>query len=762
MISAGWFKTLAAIVCLSTLSPSALAVQIAQAPISIAQTTIDCSAERRDIPLAAVSEQIERTRQLVNDRQTDAAVRSLTETIQAIGRLQDVSIKVSLLDGLVNSIPANPSLLEQLVTQTPPEQRPRIAAVLSQATQIAQSFNTGYSAAKTRTLTSIARYYATIEQRQQSQAVLTQALQASRSIRGADFQAPALIAIAQGYVLINQPQTAAPLLGQALPLAQSIANANRKAIALEQIASLYTQINQIDRALQIARSIAAPYYQALATQAIIDRYLGANQIDRALELLQALPQTEQKALMLAAIAGRLEAQQPQRASQLYAQAVAAARSTSAPNEVSGRVAQRYVESGGLVATADETILAISDPIVKAPALGSIALFYARAGQEALSETRLRQAIDLLASIPDEISRNNARQQLIDRAVLNGRYDYALRVAQTIQPGEEFPFDRVDVLVPIALDAARGNNPTAALQIVEQIPPSFVDWRDRVFLEIARAYARGEDFDRAVQIAQRASNGTAVQPRILAQVATIIHQMGYSGYPERAAQIFAQALQTANRLEDATAKADAIAAIAIEYNRIGQTQRGSELITQAIATAQTIQDPVSRSAALRTISEYLTAANQYQAAILVAEAIPDESERLWKLNETIEKAVNANEFAAVLPAVNRLNNPVPKTRWLIAIADRYAQQGQPQRAIELLNQALQSARTVPGDESQTIVVRGGENRLVVDDDQDRGSFYEAIALRFARLNQTGRALEVARSIQNAQARQQLTQRIGCYR
>ncbi|NJL23032.1 MAG: hypothetical protein HC895_22930 [Leptolyngbyaceae cyanobacterium SM1_3_5] len=151
-----------------------------------------------------------------------------------------------------------------------------------------------------------------------------------------------------------------------------------------------------------------------------------------------------------------------------------------------------------------------------------------------------------------------------------------------------------------------------------------------------------------------------------------------------------------------------------------------------------------------IAENLIAANQYRAALQVAEVIPEPSERFAKLDQAIAQALNANDFAIVLPVLDRLSEPRFKTRWLIAIIDRHAQQGQPQRAIDLLNRAFQSARTVPGDESQTIAVRGGENPLIVDDDQDRGSFYEAIALRFAASITTGRALELARSLQNTQA------------
>lgn len=55
---------------------------------------------------------------------------------------------------------------------------------------------------------------------------------------------------------------------------------------------------------------------------------------------------------------------------------------------------------------------------------------------------------------------------------------------------------------------------------------------------------------------------------------------------------------------------------------------------------------------------------------MTEAIPEASERLAKLNEAIEKAINVGDFTAALAVLRRLNNPGFKTRWLIAVADRY--------------------------------------------------------------------------------------------
>jgi tetratricopeptide (TPR) repeat protein len=477
--------------------------------------------------------------------------------------------------------------------------------------------------------------------------------------------------------------------------------------------------------------IQVPNYPSSALLTVVNQYSETGQVDRAIDVLKTVQQPDRRAVALAAIAGRLTAQQAQRANSLYAEAVSTARSTQNANQVIASVGLRYVEAGGLVATADETIQAIADPVVQAPTLGAIALSYAKAGQKDRSEARLTQAIGVLEKISEEGSRNRARQQLIEQATESGRYDYALKIAQTIQSGEESQVQRVDALTQIAERAIAANRYDAALDVSRQIPPSFADWRNRLFPKIARGLAQAGEFDRAQTIAQEQSDDPGFQPKILAIVAAQV--LLVAGQIDPATALFNQATELANAIEHPPTKAETLVAIAIEYFRANQSDDAIQRLNSAIATAQSIKDPSSRSILLRSLAEQLVFANQYQAAIQVAEAIPDASERLAKLSEAIEKAVNAGDSTTVLAVLDRLNNPILKTRWLIAFADRSIRSGEQTQAANLLNQAFQSARTIPGNESQTVKVRGGELPLVGENDQDRGSFLAAIALKYAQIS-----------------------------
>ncbi|HEY9763462.1 MAG TPA: hypothetical protein V6D07_13105, partial [Trichocoleus sp.] len=218
---------------------------------------------------------------------------------------------------------------------------------------------------------------------------------------------------------------------------------------------------------------------------------------------------------------------------------------------------------------------------------------------------------------------------------------------------------------------------------------------------------------------------------------------------------------ANTIGDASAKAEVLGAIAQAYLEVGQTDPATQLLNQTIATAQTIGDASSRSYILRTIAEQLTFAGHYQAAIEIAEAIPEDSERLAKLNEALEKAIALGDLTTVLKAVGHAENPVLKTRWLIAIADHYSQIEQIKESTNSLNQALEAALTIPGDESKTVVMQGGEGSLTVEDTQDRESFLAAIALRYAQMNQTSQAQQVVQKLNSPALQQQLMNQISCY-
>lgn len=767
--SSRFFRSMGLLLCLSAVGTSSLALQPrAAAALVLAQaappSAVDCPAERQQYEERRLNAALEQTEQAITDGRVDQAAQLLISVFQIIQAAEDSAAKTDLLQRVVGSMGEGfsyTSVLERLVQAVPTQNPDAALAVLTPAIEATQGLSSSYSAAKTRTFVTLANYSTQLGQPGQSSQILAEALSVSDAIQGTDFKAIALSDIAAAYIRAEQAELALPVLASSLQFARTIESPNpyKRATQLERIASLYAQINQLDQALQVVRLIGMPGSPSNALLTVVDKYSEAGQLDRALEELQTIGQPERKAKALAIVAGRLTAQQPQRAAQLYTEAVATAKSASNSQWALTEVALHHAAMGGLVTTTDETIQAIGDPVVQTPALGAIALLYAKAGQEDRAEARLTQAIETLARIPEESNPNRIRQQLIDQAVQSGRYDYALKVTQTIQPGEETPFDRVDVLTTLADRAIAENRYDAALQITEQIPPSFVSWRDRLFPQIARGFAASGQLDQALAIAQQEALNPGFRPRVLAAIAAQLAQLGQ---PEQAAALFSQATQLANTSEDAYTKTEILGAIAQAYLDAGQTESATQILKQAIETTQSIEDVSSRSYFLGTIADQLILVNYYQAAIALAEAIPDDTERLGELNNVLEKAIAVGDLATVLDVIGRLEDPVFKTRWLVAAADRYGQLGQTAAAANALSQAFRTARTVSGDESKMVRVRGGEDPLIFDDDQDRGSFLSAIALKYAQMGQPAQAQQVAQALESPSLRQQLMQQISCYR
>ncbi|MBD1918085.1 hypothetical protein [Phormidium sp. FACHB-77] len=770
-----------------------MAVQISQATVPAVVPTessaIDCATELALLEQSAVNELVDQAQQHVNDRQTEAAAIALTQAFEAIGQVEDVSSKVTLLDQIINSYEgsADRSLLEQLVNQANPPQRQQVAAVLPQAAQVTQSLSSGYSATKTRTLTSIARYYGILEQPQQTQTVLAQALQASQSIRGAEFQTKALTDIAQIYVAIHQLQAAVPILAQSLQFAQvaTYPDANRRAWSLEPIARLYAQLGEPDRALQVARQIEdAPYYQSIAMIAVIDEYLKAGQLnqggqlnqvrllDRAVSIALDIPADDQRAIILGAIAGRYaEARQPDRAAELLGQALeisARTRTTSEREQAAVAVIVRYAAvwqiDDALRVHALRLLGDFDDPTAKATGYGAIALLYAEIGQTERAQATLTQAVQNIAAIADLSSRNLVRRQLIDQAVQSERYDLALQVVQTVSLAEETEeaftgYDRAQDIIQLANQAIAANRYDDALKITQAIPPNYVEWRDRLFLQIARGFAEAGDFDRAQAMAQQ-NVDPGFQAQVFAVVAAQIQLVAQQ--VDSATELFNQSVQLANTVDSAAVKAEVLRAIATERFRANQPEAATQLLNQAVELVKTIEDEESRLSTLQAISAQFSAANQHQAAIQVTDAILDAPvRRAAAIADAIAAAIEGGDISTALATLNRLDDPATKTTLLLKIADRYTQLGQRSQAASSLAQAFQIAQTIPGEESQTVNVRGGENPLTVEDEQDRGSLLAAIALKYAQIGQEQQSLQVAQALQDPAGRDALMLRLRCY-
>ena len=114
---------------------------------------------------------------------------------------------------------------------------------------------------------------------------------------------------------------------------------------------------------------------------------------------------------------------------------------------------------------------------------------------------------------------------------------------------------------------------------------------------------------------------------------------------------------------------------------------------------------------------------------------------------------------MLPIADRITSPNGKTQLLLAIARRYAELKQSQKALPILAQAFQIAQTIPGDESEFDRL-GTDGSTVIPIETDRGSLTEAIAVQYAQLNRMTEALKVANTLKEKSTREEALQKVRC--
>ncbi|MBD2464063.1 hypothetical protein H6G89_23970 [Oscillatoria sp. FACHB-1407] len=760
-----------------------LAAQTGNSDIQLAQSTANqCDISRDALAEASARTLIEQVRQTLSDpsrvshsdRQVEEAALMMMQAFRVVQTPRNATVRANLTEELIVSAPGQSSLLAQVAHQAQAMERLDIVReALPPALRSVQSLPTGYSAAKVRSFLAIATLYQDIERTDLAIAALRQALQASTSIRGEEFKAVALTSIAQGYIAIDQIDTALPLLNQSRQLANAInhRDPNRKAKVLAAIATAYASAGEVEQALQTAQSIQnATYYRDAALRSVSDRLVATSQFDRALQIAEILETAELQALTLVNIAGGLaQAGQVAQAEQVFADAIAQSRTVGDNDSyVMAQVVQQYAQVGQRDAARD-VAQTIPDAAIRAQTLVAIANHYSTANQAEQVTATLAEAIQAIQTISDTSQQSSVFQAVIEDNLRQGNYAMTLQVAQAISADRmAVPSDRAELMGRIAREAAAAQGFDIALQAAEAIDPQFPDLRNQAYQAIALNHAKTGQFEPALQVVESITNDGAYPYRIrtLAAIAGEYTQTRQTAAAER---LLAQAIEQVRQLDNPGSKADGLAAIAIQHANAGWIDRVAALQAEALSSAALLSDSSTNSHVLREIVNQYLNARQYTAAVDAAEAMLETGDRINSLSEVVNRAIQTGSYEAALQATTTLDLPEMRTRFLITLADRYLQTAQPTQATSLLAQAFDIAKSIPGSESKTIVVRMDQDAqgnpipgLTVDDDNDRGSLLEAIALTYAQARQYNQAVQVARSIQNATTRNQLLRRLECYR
>lgn len=770
------FPTMGSLVWAGLL-PLAIAPRADALPLTTGPTFTTCAAERSQMTELQTRRLVEQFRDAIATRPFHESTRVLELVLTALGQVQEPTLRSSVLDELFNNPEYQNSLMQRWTAQAIAEtMSDLVPGVMAEATRLTETLGSGYSALRVRTLTAIASAYVAIEQPQQALTTLDRAQHASRTIQGAEVQTHALTSIAEEYLAAGATDQAIAVLHRSRSFASAVQHPdpNRRGRMLAQLAIAYAKSGQLSTAMQIADAIpTTPYYQGTAWAEITRQYAQRGDIEQAQILARRIDQAEQRAIALAEVAVGLANQgTPAQATRLFTEAVELARTTGdyALIEVMTRFADTLPE-GALVA------LATFDNVENRALLQArIALAYHQAGATQQANAALEQVVQTIWQSPSSglSVPMGTVEDIINRAIAAGATSHAVRLAQ-LHPGavpDSVPLDMLfydwaEMQNRVARRLVDQAEPDAAYAVVQGINPQFGDMPYRVFPQIAVAYLQQGQLESAQRLVTQVNPAYPVsRVRVLAAMA---RQMQLAGDRQPAAAAFAEASQVTATIPEVEVRLEALGAIALEYGRLNDTPRASAVLRELLAQqAQAAQTNPASGYALSTVAATLINAAQYDAAMQVIAAIADESQRNMQVQDLVNLAIARGEYDIAATAALLFTYPDAQVQQLLAIATRHLYSQQPSQALALLAQAVPIARTIPDPERRVItLVRDYDSQgnpidiLEIEDDTDRASAVEAIALLYAQLDQEALARETALLIQSRPLRQPVLQRLRCY-
>lgn len=735
--------------------------------IKLAQTQVssECQADKNQKASGRVRELLERFQQQAYIEQTDKAEETLLQAFQSIQNLTDEQIKASYLQEIVSGYNNQPGVLSQMLNRYEESgKKERAQTLLSPALQLTQSLGAGSSLVKTNVLSSLAGFYAEIGQTSQASELISQALQSEKNIQGADSKTKALTAIAKAYLAVNEVDQATQILSQALEFSQSVkyTDANEKAWALEPIALSYAQTGNYTKAIEVAEQITdAEYYRETALAGIASQYAKKGQLREATQLATTIKNIQVQATALTDIA-TVSAKNGNKDGgfEIFSQALKVAQTEPQPYNKAALVSASVIQyaQAGEPDAALTGIQVITEPQLKARALGYIVLQYAKMGQSEKASQVANQAFNSIADIKDSRQKLDVSGEMLRNYTKAGFYNYAIQAGEKL--GEVFKQAGNSLDLPdsmqqsgnlreLSLKALEAGNNEIALRAIQIIPNSVgYESKEPTLYQIALAYAKTGQSDKAVQIARSI---VSYSPFYQFQILTAIALQSQNS------ALLSQTLQEANAIADPEQKSYALAAIGLETSKAGQQEKAANIITQALENSQKVNENTNL---LTGISHQLIRGEQYELALPFVKAIKVEDHKNNKLQELAQAAIESEQYSAAIASANALvNNPQAHARMLLLLADKHIEAGQFNQVDAVLSQAISVTETIAGPESQIINVT---ESIQVEDEFDRASLYETIAIKYAEAKQYDKALQLTQKIETPATRDLAQKRLACFR
>jgi len=610
----------------------------------------------------------------------------------------------------------------------------------TQIRQVARSMPARYS---TQVLTAIASAYTKAKQPEKATQLLSQSLELAKTIKldgssisGVSLKISVLLEIAAEYLKLGQPSLAQNVLSLALQVAQNLPQDNpsvdfgeSQTIAIAKIASKYGLIGQIDQAkalLAQTLKIANQFNQGSTSQKsnhasyilrqIASAYASLGDYAQALRVANTIQDIDTKAETFVEIAGNYPDSQKAETARMLAQALQIAQTSKDPigqGNALLEIALKYLEigqkdhAGQLLTTAFQLIKSQELSWFKFARMTKIAEKFGETGQKEKAAAVAATALPETKELMNSCAKNEALMMVSQMYVSAGEYDQALQIAKTINTCEY----RSKALAKIAIAYAKQGQYPQALQVTEAIQS---DAKVHLLSVIAVNYATAGNYDQALQIA-RSLQDHSRKIQVLVEIAGSYATLGKNS---PATTILQEAQETLNNFEDNYFKAYALTEIAGNYAKVGQQSTALKLLGDAKELSQTLVNPTEKDSGFDRIS--ISRRDDIWSAIAI-------------------QSLKMGQLETALTSINTLKDASAKVKVLGEIASFYTKSGAKAKAATVLAQALLIAQTLEFNKSDAL---------------------EAIAAKYATLEQYDQAKKVVNSIADPQQRDRWTHLLEC--
>ena len=610
--------------------------------------------------------------------------------------------------------------------------------ITNQIVQIARSQDTTNSS---RILIAIASEYAKAKQPEKANQLLSESLNLAKtielggsSIGSVPLKIVTLLDIATKYVDMGEQSSATSILSLALQIAQSLPDDNQpkgfsdsKTIALAEIASKYGLVGQKDKAnalltqaLQMANQFSQSsteensYEPNYRLSRIANAYAQLGEYDEALQVANTIKDIDIKAETFGEIAGNYPVSQKDEAAILLAQALQIAQtSKDRQGNTLFEIALAYLKigekdkAGELLTPAFQLIKGQELSWGKFAKLTEIAEKFGETGQKEKAAEVAVTALPETNELMNYCAKNEALMMVSQMYVSAGEYENALQIARTINTCEY----RSKALANIAIAYAKDGQYPQSLEVTESIQS---DTKVLVLSAVAVNYAEAGDYQTGMQIARSLQDNTS-KIRVLVEIAG---KYITEGKQAEATPILQESIEIINSFEDNYFKALYLTEIAGNYAKAGQQSTTIKLLGQAKELSKTLVNSTEKDNVFAKIA--ISRRDDIWGAIAI-------------------QSLKMGQLEVAVSSINTLEDAEAKVKVLVEIAAFYIESGEKDKADEVLVRAKQIAQTIEFNKSEAL---------------------EAIAIKYATLEQYDQAQKVVNSIENPQRRDRWTALLEC--